>query len=192
MPKMPVTSVSLIRDVSNNPASARWTELYRAYLEPMRSFLAAKYPSLEPDDVIQETMVALFERMPRYKYLPDEKGHFRNYLAGILKHKAADAIARRARAAGARESLRAEAQSANENAVQSEAWRLSALEVAISQLLADDSVAALHRSVFRHVALMREKPEDVARSFGISRANVDQIKRRMTARLGEAVRKMTD
>ena len=58
--------------------------------------------------------------------------------------------------------------------------------------MADESVNALHRTVFRHVVLSHETPEEVAAKFGISRNNVDQIKRRLTARLAEAVRKMTD
>ena len=189
--RIPPTSVSLIRALSDDPQSVRWAELYRRYEEPMRGFLKAKFPSLEPEDVIQETMLALSRRLPDYRYTPDEKGHFRSYLMGILKHKAADAIARRTREADARERLKRQPRDGGCRPGDDE-WRVSALEVAISQLMADESVNALHRMVFRHVVLSHEPPEEVAAKFGISRNNVDQIKRRLTARLADAVRKMTD
>ena len=68
MPNIPATSVSLIRDIANDPQSARWSELYLRYSEPMAAFLKSRYPSVEPADVIQETMAALFERLPEYRY----------------------------------------------------------------------------------------------------------------------------
>lgn len=184
MAKIPLTSVSLIRTLAEDPQSARWAELYRLYEEPMRGFLHQRFPSLEPEDLIQETMAALAARLPDYRYTPDEKGHFRNYLMGILKHKAMNALAKRSREAAAKEDLRARSP---ERPVEDDSWKTAALEVAIAQLMADESINALHRTVFRHVALMHERPDAVAARFGISRNNVDQIKKRMIARLGAIV-----
>ena len=47
-----------------------------------------RFPSVEADDVIQETLIALIKAFPVYHYSPEEKGHFRNYLTGILRNKA--------------------------------------------------------------------------------------------------------
>ena len=47
-----------------------------------------RFPSIDADDVIQETFIALCKVLPSYSYEPDEKGHFRNYLTGILRNKA--------------------------------------------------------------------------------------------------------
>ncbi len=185
--KLPVTSVSLIRNIASDPQSARWAEFYRLYEETMRAFLQQRFPSLEADDIIQETMVALARCLPNYRYTPDEKGHFRNYLIGILKHKACDAIGKRAREAEKRKELQAMPPPPPES---EDDLSIHALEVAIAQLLADPSVNALHRTVFRHVALMHEKPEDVARQFSLSRANVDQIKKRLLKRLATLVDKL--
>ena len=33
-------------------------------------------------------VIALCKVIPSYRYAPDEKGHFRNYLTGILRNKA--------------------------------------------------------------------------------------------------------
>ncbi len=179
----PRTSVSLIKTLSADSASARWAELYSAYEGPMRSYLERNFPSLEADDIIQETMAALVERLPRYTYAPDGKGHFRNYLIGILKHKAMDELRRRRREADFAKECPPRPDPGEE-----ERWRREALEVAIEQLMADSSVNLLHRTVFNHVALMHEKPEEVAERFGLTRGNVDQIKRRLMAMLAALAR----
>jgi RNA polymerase sigma factor (sigma-70 family) len=198
MAQVPKTSVSLLKDLACGTESARWAEFVRMYEEPMRSFLAARFPSVEADDVLQETMIALMRVMPGYHYTPDSGGHFRNYLAGILKHKAEDAIRRRERESGRRERMRRSAADAprddgiaeRERAAEEE-WRLAAMNAALEQLLSDESVNARSREVFRHVALLHEPPAEVAAAFGISRANVDTIKRRLVLRLSELVKAMT-
>lgn len=163
----------------------------------MRAFLAARFPSVEADDVLQETMIALMRVMPDYHYTPDGNGHFRNYLVGILKHKAEDAIRRQSRESDRRERIRKSAADAPRRAHapgeadDEEGWRLAAMNAALEQMLSDESVNARSREVFRHVALLHEPPAEVAAAFGISRANVDQIKRRLVLRLSELVKTMT-
>ncbi len=191
MATIPVTSISLIQAIANNPQSARWEDLYTIYEKPMRAFLQARFPSLEPDDLIQETMLALMEALPDYNYTPDAKGHFHNYLMGILKHKAMDALAVRARDARARADL-SEQPPATDGAARAEdaEWKQAALEVALAQLLADKTINPLHRTVFEHLVQQHEKPEDVARELGTSRANVDVIKKRMIERLSAMMGKL--
>lgn len=192
MATLPKTSVSLIKALADDPQSARWDELYLRYEQPMRAFLQSKYPSLEPEDVIQETMVALSRRLPGYSYTPDVKGHFRNYLLGILDHKAADAVNARVRETNARRRLREDPAARHAgDAARAEEWKIAALEVAIEQLLADQSVNPFHRTVFRQLVQEKEKPDTVAARFGVPRNTVDQIKHRLVARLAEAVRRMT-
>ena len=197
MSQVPATSVSLLRDIASGTENTRWAEFVRIYEEPMRAFLAARFPSVEADDVLQETMIALMRVMPDYHYTPDGNGHFRNYLVGILKHKAEDAIRRQSRESDRRERIRKSAADAPRRAQapgeadEEESWRLAAMNTALEQLLSDESVNARSREVFRHVALLHEPPAEVAAAFGISRANVDQIKRRLVLRLSELVKTMT-
>ena len=183
-------------DLAGGAQNARWAEFVRIYEEPMRAFLAARFPTVEADDVLQETMIALMRIMPGYHYTPDRNGHFRNYLAGILKHKAEDAIRRQAREHERRERLKRSAADVPRRGDEEEEsaereWRISAMNAALEQLLSDESVNARSREVFRHVALLHEPPAEVAAAFGISRANVDQIKRRLVLRLSELVKAMT-
>ena len=66
-------------------------------------------------------------------------------------------------------------------------WRESLFEVALQQMLADDTIHDRTKQVFVRVAVNGEKPEDVAASFGITRNAVDQMKARLMARLRELV-----
>ncbi len=194
MANAPVTSITLLKGLASGTDNARWAEFFRIYEQPMRSFLKARFPSVDVDDAIQETMVALMRRMPDYHYTPDRNGHFRNYLTGILKHKAEDAVRREARESGKRDRLAGQSLPPRDHADMSgepEDWKLAAMNAALEQLLSDESVNARAREVFRHVALMHESPAEVAEAFGISRANVDQIKRRMVQRLSALVSAMT-
>ena len=190
MANAPVTSITLLKSLASGTDNARWAEFFRIYEQPMRSFLSARFPSVDADDAIQETMVALMRRMPDYHYTPDSNGHFHNYLTGILKHKAEDALRREARESGKRDKLK-ERGAADAPREDPDDWKIAAMNAALEQLLSDESVNARAREVFRHVALMHEPPAEVAAAFGISRTNVDQIKRRMVQRLSVLVSSMT-
>ena len=190
MANAPVTSITLLKSLASGTDSARWAEFFRIYEQPMRSFLSARFPSVDADDAIQETMVALMRRMPDYHYTPDSNGHFHNYLTGILKHKAEDALRREARESGKRDKLK-ERGAADAPREDPDDWKLTAMNAALEQLLSDESINSRTREVFRHVALMHEPPAEVAAAFGLSRTNVDQIKRRMVQRLSVLVSSMT-
>ena len=83
---VPPTSISLLKDLSNGAGAVRWTEFFRRYEPVMRAFLAARFPSVDADDAIQETLISLTKALPEYRYTPDGNGHFRNYLVGIVRH----------------------------------------------------------------------------------------------------------
>ena len=194
MSTIPPTSVSLLKAISDGTASARWTDFYHRYEPAMRGFLHERFPSVEAEDVIQEVLLALTRAMPNYHYTPDGNGHFRNWLMGIVKHKALDAINRAKRISDIKTDI---AKWGNQQSVEpailaeDDSWMHSTMEAAMDQVMSDESITARTREVFRHVALMHELPEDVARQFGISRNNVDQIKKRMISKLATLVSAMT-
>ena len=66
-------------------------------------------------------------------------------------------------------------------------WREALLEVALQQLLNDESIQSRTRQVFLRVAVNGDSPNDVADAFGIERNAVDQIKNRMMSRLRKLV-----
>ena len=88
MAEIPETSTTLLRDLAQDSQHARWGEFVARYRPMMEAFMRERFPSVEADDVIQETLIALIKAFPVYHYSPEEKGHFRNYLTGILRNKA--------------------------------------------------------------------------------------------------------
>jgi len=86
--EIPTTSTTLLRDIAKDAQHIRWDEFVARYRPMMEAFLHERFPSVEADDIIQETLIALCRILPSYRYAPDEKGHFHNYLTGILRNKA--------------------------------------------------------------------------------------------------------
>ena len=196
MGNVPTTSTTLLRDLAQDSQHARWGEFVARYRPMMEAFMHERFPSLEADDVIQETLIELIRVFPIYHYSPKEKGHFHNYLTGILRHRALRMMGedqRRARLAemvGARDPRdRGSASRASlpDSAADERPYRESLLEIALQQLLADSTIHARKRLVFTREAVNGEKPDDVAAAFGITRNAVDQMKSRMTTRLKELV-----
>ena len=151
-----------------------------------------RFPDLEPEDAIQETLMALTGVLPSYRYVPGETGYFHNYLTGILWHKALNMR----RAKRRREDLlerygegMAATDAAGCDAADEIHDRHSAiLEIALRQLLADESILERNRLIFRRVAMDGETPDAVAEAFGVTRAAVDQTKKRLTDRLRALVK----
>ena len=228
MAKIPTTSTTLLRDVAGDSQHARWTEFAARYRPMMEAYLRERFPSLDADDVIQETLVAVWEALPSYRYVPEEKGRFHNYLTGILRNKALRQLYKdqrhaeiaemvhddascdgRARTLAAPSSTsftgRAGAHPSSDIASQcslrsgdmrtppdvmvddEQSWRETLVEIALQQLMNDESIQSRTRQVFLRVAVNGEKPDDVAAAFGIERNTVDQIKNRMMPRLQKIV-----
>lgn len=187
---VPVTSVSLLKVLGKDAQSPRWTEFANKYASTIDGFLYKYFPSVEAADVVNETLMALVEKLPLYEYDPDAKGHFRNYLIGIVRFKAIEQIKKRKRESDIREAVETAAQLEWEYEKESYSvdlrdWRREAYEAALTQFLADDKISTRDKEIFRRVALRGESPEDVAKIFEIKRNNVDQIKARMVAKLKE-------
>ena len=185
----PETSTTLLRDLARDSQHARWTEFVARYRPMMEAYMRERFPSVEADDVIQETLIALGRVLPNYRYAPDEKGRFRNYLTGILRTKAMRQLrgdSRRAEIAAAAELSRPQDAAPAED----QSWREAVFALALGQFLADDSVADRTKRIFERVALNGEPPEVVAASFKMKRHAVDQAKSRALARLREIVKSL--
>ena len=186
MAGIPTTSTTLLRELAQDSQHARWGEFVARYRPMMEAFMRERFPSLDADDVIQETLIELIRVFPVYRYSPKEKGHFHNYLTGILRHRAFRMMEEERRREKLGDDMRGACPLAAAESEEQE-WRESLLEIALQQLLADGSIHERTRLVFARVAVNGEKPEDVAAAFGIERNAVDQMKSRMMARLKELV-----
>lgn len=188
MADIPETSTTLLRDLASDSQHARWGEFVNRYRPMMDAYMREHYPSLEADEIIQQTLIALIRIFPVYHYCPEEKGSFHNYLTGILRNKSRRLVS------DLKESAEKQARY-NERIVAPESveeqryktWQESVFEIALQQLLADDAIHGRTREVFRRIAVNGEDVESVAQSFGITRNAADQMKSRMMTRLRELV-----
>ena len=149
-----------------------------------------RFPSIDADDVIQETFIALCKVLPSYSYEPDEKGHFRNYLTGILRNKALRRLRKEQKDAEVAAELRRAEGRPLSAADDEKGWRESVFELALQRFLADESIADRTKRIFERTALNGESPETVAAAFKMTRHAVDQAKSRAMARLRELVKEL--
>ena len=189
MSDIPTTSTTLLRNLAEDSQHARWDEFVARYRPMMEAFMRESFPSVDADEVIQRTLLALVQSLPSYRYVPDEKGSFHNYLTGILRHRALRLIAEERRRGEVYAAFAGETPSTDTaKEIEDRAWRESLFEIALQQYLADDSVQDRTKQIFTRIAVNGEKPDDVAASFGMKRNAVDQIKNRATERLRELVK----
>lgn len=185
---VPTTSTTLLRDIGSSANNARWGEFVERYHGMMVAYLKANFPSLEAEDIVQETLMALSVIMPNYRYDPEAKGYFHNYLTGILRNKARRECEKRARDKALRDDAAA---FAAENDVAHDAriaeWQKSVYEIAMRELLSDDSIHQRSKQIFLRLAVDGVPPAEVAAAYGVERNAVDKIKSRMIARLREIV-----
>ena len=184
MQDAPDTSTTLLRDLAADSQHARWTEFYNRYRPLMQEYMGRRFPNLSADETIQETLIALTKVLPDYRYVPDEKGAFHNFLIGILKRKALLLIqTERRRVEQEQKYVEKRELPTSESDAEERGWHESLMEIALQQLLADESIHGRTKQVFKRIAVNGEKPEDVARSFGLTRNAVDQMKNRMLAKM---------
>lgn len=179
----PNTSTTLLREIAQSPNATRWSEFVERYRPFLDAYLASHFPGLERDDLIQETFIALIRALPNYRHNPGENGLFRNYLIGIIRHKAMRTL----RSEGRREIREKEWAATPDERDNSSDWHNAVLEIALSQLLSDETLLARSREVFRRVAVNGEKPDAVASDLGIERNAVNQIRSRLTDKLKKIV-----
>ena len=205
MASIPATSTTLLRDLANDSQHARWAEFVTRYRPMMEAFMRERFPSLDADDVIQETLIAVCTALPSYRYVPDDKGYFHNYLTGILRNKALRQLHKEQRQAEIADEMRrsrgdvpqcmanggrARSPSVSQGVIQGDdeqSWRVTLVEIALQQLMSDESIQSRTRQVFLRVVVNGEKPEAVAAAFGITCNGVYLIKNRMMPRLQKIV-----
>ena len=186
------TSTTLLKAIGADADSVRWIEFVDRYRPLVEAFLRSKFDFTEIDDIVQETFAAVVKALPSYRYDPDRSGCFRNWLMGIARHKAEEQLRRNAKEMNKTARYAGELSVRSENSFNVDDWRRDAMEVALRQLLADDSYSDQSKRIFVRTAVNGESPESVAELFQTTRNNVDQIRNRLTKRLRELVRSVID
>ena len=191
--QVPDTSTTLLRDVADS-SHARWSVFYSRYQPMMRTYLQVRFPSLDADDIIQETFVALAKILPDYKYESEKNGAFRNFLTGVLRNKALCALDKSRRNMAIEERMQL-AINVNGKSVHEQSyrdWREKLFEVALQQLLADESIHDRTKQAFIRTAIKGESIESVAKSLGVQRNTIDCMRSRTLQQLREIVERLKD
>lgn len=188
MANVPDTSTTLLRDLAGGSDNPRWGEFVARYKPVLDAFMRQRFPTLDAEDVIQETFIAVANALPTYRYVPEEKGYFHNFLTGILHHKALNVLKKEHR----REELLHQyaADPADKSTEEDDAekqWREALYEIALQQLLSDPDIIGRNKQILIRTAIRGEKPEAVAESLAVSRDVVDQTKKRMLDKLRRIV-----
>lgn len=178
------TSTTLLRDIASDAGNPRWGEFVTRYRPMLTAYMSRRFPSLSADDLVQETFVAVAKALPDYRYAPDENGHFRNFLIGILRHKALNELKRTQRYEEILQQYTEERSKGSDTEGDDEKnWRETLYEIALQQLLANTDVSERDKQILIRTAIRCESPVAVADSLAVTRDVVDQVKRRMVVRL---------
>ena len=182
MARVPETSTTLLRDLAASAENARWAEFVARYRPMMEAYMRERFPSVEADEAIAETLIALVDVFRSYRYNPDETGRFHNYLTGVLRHKALRLCKKAERQGDLRRRMAAEPLPVQEDPEDAD-YRQSLFDIAVRQFFDDESIVPRTKEIFRRTAIKGESPEAVAKSFLMERHAVDQIKSRSIAKL---------
>ncbi|MDY5955522.1 MAG: sigma-70 family RNA polymerase sigma factor [Kiritimatiellia bacterium] len=165
---------------------------YSRYQPMMQAYLRARFPSLDADDVIQETFSALAKILPDYQYEPEKNGAFHNFLTGVLRNKALCALdaSKRQLAIEERMQLAITVDGESQHEQSYREWRECLFEVALQQVLADKSIHDRTKQVFIRTAINGEPIEAVAKSLGVKRNTIDCIRARMLQKMKEIVERL--
>lgn len=189
--QVPDTSTTLLRDVADTSHS-RWAVFYARYQPMMLAYLRERFPSLDADDIVQETFSALAKILPDYQYDPQKKGAFHNFLTGVMRNKALCALDARRRKMKVEDRMKIEVvvdgKTIEDQSYQD--WRETVFEVALQQLMADDSIHDRTKQAFIRAAINGESPDAVAESLGVPRNTVNKMKSRMLGSLRDLVEKL--
>lgn len=193
----PETSTTLLRDLSSDANHVRWTEFVARYRPMMEAYMRERFPALEADDIIQETLIALSRVLLSYDYDPEEKGAFHNYVTGILRNKAMRVLRKRdsdartlAGYAGDGDWGRPGDRERRQKDRRLAKWRRDIFKVAFQEFMNDGSVSDRTKRIFECTAIKGESPEAVAAALKMTRHAVDQAKSRAMSRLREKAKRL--
>ena len=172
-----------VADTENETAWARFFDLYAGFV-----FSVARSKGLkeeDADDVVQVVFTDLARMMPTFKY-DRAKGKFRSYLIGLVHWRIKDRLRLARRDKELMEAYLDEVANlppADRDFAERE-WQAAALEEALRRIKPE--VRPEHYAAFYASAVEGQDTETVMRLYNLSRDNLYQIRKRLTAKLQEA------
>src|SRR6266705_450824 len=205
------TRPSLLNRLKTGDDTESWQEFYRIYGKLVRDFaIQAGLTDTEADEVVQETAIGIARRLPEYRYDP-KVCRFKTWLLNQSSWRIKDQLKKRQRAtaftgeappsAGTMHTARAEETSrtatinrvADPNAENLDAlfegeWRKNLLATALERVRGKFSLKQFQ--IFDLLVQKEWPAADVARSLGVSLANVYVTKHRIAAAVKREVKRL--
>lgn len=173
-----------VADTENEAAWARFFVLYAGFV-----FSIARSKGLrdeDADDVVQVVFADLARMMPTFTY-DRSKGKFRSYLIGLVHWRVKDKLRNALRDKEFMADYMTEVVNlppADLDFAERE-WQAAALEEALRRIKSE--VRPEHYAAFVASAVEGQDTETVMRLYNLSRDNLYQIRKRLTAKLQETV-----
>lgn len=204
------TRPSLLNRLKAGDDTGSWQEFYRIYGKLARDFaIQAGLTDTEADEVVQETAIAMARHLPEYRYDP-KVCRFKTWLLNLTSWRIKDQIRKRKKEAAARpgESLGPRQSSASEddtartatiNRVSDPAspdldalfeteWRKNLLVVALERVKQKFSLKQFQ--IFDLLVVKEWPAAEVARSLGVTLANVYVTKHRVSAAIKKETKRL--
>ena len=181
------TRSSVLKAVADTGNESAWARLFELYAGFVFSIARSKGLSEEDaDDVVQVVFADLARMMPTFKY-DRSKGKFRSYLIGLVHWRVKDKLRLVQRDNEQMKAYLDEVANlppADKDFAERE-WQTAAVEEALRRIKPD--VRPEHYAAFVASAVEGQDTETVMRLYNLSRDNLYQIRKRLTAKLQETV-----
>jgi len=199
------TSPSLLDRLKTGDDTESWQEFYRMYGKVVRDFaIQAGLTDTEADEVVQETAIGIARHLPEYRYDP-KVCRFKTWLLNLTSWRIKDQLKKRKPAGAQRLTGSGEApaplsddttRTATINRVPDphvidldsqfeQEWRRNLLAAALDRVKGKFSLK--HYQIFDLLVVKEWPAADVARSLGVSLANVYVTKHRVAAAVKKEV-----
>jgi RNA polymerase sigma-70 factor (ECF subfamily) len=201
------TSPSFLNRLKTGDDAESWNEFYRIYGKVVRDFaIQAGLTDSEADEVVQETAIGMARHLPEFRYDPkvcrfktfllnQASWRIKDQLKRRKKHAAVD-VSRQAASGGAKptdETTRtpainrvADPSAADLDALFEAEWRKNHFAAALERVKEKFSLKQIQ--IFDLVFLKEWPAADVARSLGVSVANVYVTRHRISKALKKEIR----
>ena len=182
------TRSSVLRAVADTGNEAAWSRLFDMYAGFVFSIARSKGLKAEDaDDIVQVVFTDLARNLPTFKY-DRSKGRFRSYLTGLVHWRVMDRLKEGKRDTELKAAFLEEAQaavtSADEGFSERE-WQSAAVDEALRRIKPE--VRPEHYAAFVASTMEGQDTETVMKLYDLSRDNLYQIRKRLTAKLRETV-----
>jgi len=181
------TRSSVLKAVANTENAAAWNRLFDLYAGFVFSMARRKgLNETDADDIVQIVFNDLARNLATFDY-DREKGRFRSYLSGLVSWRVMDKLkaGRRDAELTKRYSEEMMAGSHGSDDFAEREWQAAAMEEALRRMKSD--VSPEHYAAFVASAVEGQDTEAVMKLHGLSRDNLYQIRKRLTAKLRETV-----